>query len=101
VSVDNGEIDTLRLTPAKLVPQALLSVGAHREHDEPGRIAVYAMDNERLSFPAMPQVVDELVLDRWSGVATLERYGQQARWFVHHDHRIVLMDDLELAGFHA
>src|SRR5947209_12278290 len=79
VAVDDRAIDAFRLAPLELFLQRSLRVRALREDDEAGGIAIDAVDDERPSLTADPQIPRELVVRR-SGVAPpLERHGEQPR----------------------
>src|SRR4051794_32129866 len=79
MAVDDREIDPFRLAAPELILQFPLRIGPRRKHDEPGRVAIDAMDDERPALSARSQMEHELGLDRCRIFLPLERYGEQSR----------------------
>ena len=98
MTVDDGEIHALGLVPPELIPEQSERVCADGEHDQTRCVAVDAMDDERPSLAARPQVVAELVLDGRRPIPAREWYRQETGRLVDDDQGVVLVDDLGFAG---
>ena len=74
MAVDDREIDPLRFPSTELCFQPLLRPGVLRKDDQARRVPIDPMDDERASLTAWPQMMLDLVIDRWL-VFSWERDG--------------------------
>jgi hypothetical protein len=81
MAIDDCEIDPFRLPSSELCLQPLLRPSVLRKDDQARRVAIDPMDDERTSLTAWPQVMFDLVVDRWI-VFPRERDNQQSRRLV-------------------
>ena len=93
--VDDRQIHPLGLAPLELLAQQPLRPRILREDDQPGRVAIDAVHDERPAF-AGAQVFREQFVDRRRVLSPLERHREQARRFVDDHQHIVFVDDLEV-----
>jgi hypothetical protein len=63
--------------------------------------AIDPVHDERPPLPARPEVRFDLIVDRQCLGAPLQRHGEQTRRLVHHDQRLVLVDDVQVADLRA
>ena len=83
-------------------PELLLERGLRRrvlrEDDEPRRVAIDAMYDERPHpAPASADVIRDLIVDGRRVRLALERHGQQAGRLVHDEQVVVFVQDLQVA----
>src|SRR5215471_9586400 len=98
-TVDHRVVEALGLMALELFLQGGLRGFALREEYESGRIPVDAMDDIRTA-PATPaQVVLQILEYRSGGVPAIQRQrdSQQTCRLVQHDHRVIFIDDRQVA----
>ena len=95
--VHHRQIDPLGLAPLELLAQQPLRARILREDDQPGRVAIDAVHDERPAFAAA-QVFRQQFVDRRRILSPLERHRQQARRLIDDHQYIVFVDDLEVLG---
>ena len=81
----------------ELLPQPFLRQGDLGEHDEPRRVAVDPVDDQRPPLSAWTEMVFDQVVHRRRVAAPLEGDDEQPGRFVQHEQRIIFINDLESA----
>ena len=78
-AVDDGPVHTLGLSPHELVLDRLLRSEGLREHDDPGGVAIDAMDDEGLATAARPEMIGDETEGGRRVLSSSQRDRQQAR----------------------
>ncbi len=97
MTVNNCQIYPFRFMTLELLFEPGMSLGVHREHDEPRRVAVDPVDDQRPPLATRMKMRQKLVGDRRIA-AVSQRDRQQPGRLIDHDQRIVLVNDCQLPG---
>ena len=98
MAVDHRPVHALRLAALELLLESSLRRRVLGEDHETRSIAVDAMDDERASLAARPEVILEPAVDRLRGALALERHREQPGRLVDHEQQFVFEQDGQVAA---
>src|SRR6266545_2507328 len=98
MSLHHRQVHAIRLPPLELRLQSRLRFGVLREHDEPRRVLVDPMNDQRTALARWTQVALHLVVHRWRRTLAFQRHRQKARGLVDDNQRGVFEQDFDVAG---